>query len=173
MTAFLTYITIIGSLLSSFQLNAAECAFCNQDKISKQKIYETKYFTVLVDYAPIQEGHLLIVAKRNIVHLQDLNDDEAVDYNHIVKKVYSFFKEIIGTEDYIVLEKNGKSAGQTVPHLHIHMIPIKHSGSLMLGQLGVLYKIVFGAKALSQEEVANKVRGYSSFFQADQKKQLR
>lgn len=164
---FLASLITIGSQFSLAANEAArdvQCAFCNPEIIAKQKIYETKNFYLLVDYAPLQEGHLLLVAKRSIVHLHELNDDEAVDMNRLVKKIHAFFKDVLKTEDYIELVKNGKPAGQAVPHLHIHLIPIKYTGSLVWGQINTLYKIVFGSRGMSQTEIASKVQEYSPYF---------
>ncbi len=143
---------------------AHPCIFCKQEVIERQQVWENRSFRILADYSPIREGHLLVMPKRDVRRIDELDDNESVDMMQAVKKAASFFKDVIGTEDYIMLQKNGRAAGQTVDHAHIHLIPIQHSWSNMLGQIQVLFKIIFGSRSIGMEELAKRVDSYKTYF---------
>ncbi len=105
-----------------------KCLFC---RVQKEKIKEieseNEYFYSTKDSYPVTPLHTLIVPKRCIRSFFDLNSEEiAVLYDFISdtrNRLISLDKEItafnIGIND-------GKDAGQSIPHLHFHLIPRRH-----------------------------------------------
>lgn len=120
------------------------CAFCDKQIIANQKIWGNDSFDVLVDNRPTVEGHLLIVSKRgDAIKVEDLTNKENTDLLDARKKTVELFKKVFKTDNYIELTKSGKPAGQTVKHLHVHMMPIQFTKHVWIGQLKVLFKIAF------------------------------
>jgi histidine triad (HIT) family protein len=94
-------------------------------EISCQKIYEDDRIIAFMELHPINEGHVLVVPKRQIDHIWDLNDK---DYDYlwkIVKKIGNHMREVIKSPRVGVIVE-----GFGVPHVHIHLIPIYQGNDL-------------------------------------------
>ena len=99
-----------------------QCIFCNK---SKQKIiYSSDLFFVVRDSYPVTKLHTLIIPHRHVSNFFDLNDNEFNDLNKILKKqrqsLLDLDKEITG---FNIGVNAGTDAGQTIMHVHIHLIP--------------------------------------------------
>ena len=99
-----------------------QCIFCNK---SKQKIiYSSDLFFVVRDSYPVTKLHTLIIPHRHVSSFFDLNDNEFNDLNKILKKqrqsLLDLDKEITG---FNIGVNAGADAGQTIMHVHIHLIP--------------------------------------------------
>tara|TARA_B100001123_G_C14920903_1_gene871720 strand:- start:82 stop:459 length:378 start_codon:yes stop_codon:yes gene_type:complete len=99
-----------------------QCIFCNK---SKQKIiHSTELFFVVRDSYPVTKLHTLIIPNRHVSNFFDLNDNELNDLNKILKKqrqsLLDLDKEITG---FNIGVNAGVDAGQTIMHVHIHLIP--------------------------------------------------
>ena len=99
-----------------------QCIFCNK---SKQKIiYSSELFFVVRDSYPVTKHHTLIIPHRHVSSFFDLNDNEFNDLNKILKKqrqsLLDLDKEITG---FNIGVNAGADAGQTIMHVHIHLIP--------------------------------------------------
>lgn len=113
---------VVFLIFFSFTLSGA-CPFCNQQIIDKQLITETKLSLVLYCLTPATAGNVLIIPKRHMTRLEELKEEELTDMYRLVQKVQAVFKECYGLSDYLVVQKNGKNAGQSVDHIHIHVMP--------------------------------------------------
>lgn len=117
---------LAGILLFSFSSEKADtkqCSFCNPDIISKQKFYEDDLIIALYTHKPVFPGHCLIIPKRHVERFELLSDAELGQIHRVIKKVNRAVESVFGTSAYLLLQKNGKEVGQTVPHLHFHYIP--------------------------------------------------
>lgn len=108
---------------TGFSVTSGICPFCNSDVIERQSVAKTDLSAVLYCLTPLAEGHLLIVPNRHITRFEELTDEEMVDLYHLIQKVQEVYKQYYGITDYLVLQKNGRHAGQTVDHVHIHTHP--------------------------------------------------
>lgn len=102
----------------------ASCHFCNPSILEKQLVFENQYLMVIHDRAPISRGHLLIIPKRHIVKAHELSQEEWGEFRSILPQVVSIFEKVYHTDQYLIMERNGPFAGQTVNHVHFHIIPI-------------------------------------------------
>lgn len=100
-----------------------DCPFCNSAIIEKQYITETEHLYALYCLTPATKGHLLIIPKRHIIRLEELSSGEMSELSELTQQFAPVFKELYGVDDYLVLQKNGKNAGQQVPHIHFHLVP--------------------------------------------------
>lgn len=146
------------------QVKERPCAFCDKEVINRQCVLEDRDFYLLADYAPIMPGHLLVVAKRNVERFEELTDLEFVQYGRLVQRVKVAFHDVFEADDYIILQKNGKSAGQTVPHMHVHLIPTKAAYSRIVGEVKTLFRIVFGARSGNDEALKKTVEQFRAHF---------
>jgi diadenosine tetraphosphate (Ap4A) HIT family hydrolase len=106
------------------------CPFEDPKVIAKQQYAETSLTRVLLNYRPLAEGHTLILPKRHVSRLEELTPEESQDIFTTVKKVQNVFKKVYGADDYVLIVQNGANAGQTVFHVHFHMIPRKEYSAL-------------------------------------------
>lgn len=114
---------VLSASISAFS-ETRPCPFCREEVHKTQQVFETAYFRVILDYAPIVKGHLLIVPKRHVMKADQLVKEEWDTLGFLIPKVVRVFHEAFSADQYIILEKNGPLAGQTVPHVHFHLVPI-------------------------------------------------
>ncbi len=72
---------------------------------------------------PQADGHTLVIPKFAAETLLDIPADELIHTMTTVQKVMSALKSTLGAEGVVLMQLNGTAAGQTVPHLHFHLIP--------------------------------------------------
>ncbi|MFV0342084.1 MAG: HIT family protein [Anaerocolumna sp.] len=101
------------------------CIFCSiiGKEISSTTIYEDEWVKAIMDISPANKGHVIIISKKHCENIFDL-DEEATEKIFItVKKIAVILKEELQCDGINILQNNGKAAGQTVFHFHIHIIP--------------------------------------------------
>ena len=103
------------------------CVFCKivAGEIPSMKVYEDEHTLVFMDIAGDVDGHMLAVPKKHVKNILDCDLDTL---NHVmvaVKRVANHCVINGGYEGVNLLNASDESAGQSVPHFHIHMIPRK------------------------------------------------
>lgn len=160
-----TFLSLLIFLLWISPLAAdAPCAFCNPDVIKKQAVLESANFWVLTDYAPITYGHLLIVPKKHVVRLDEMDPNLGNELLALHKKVSDAFEALFHTRQSTIIEKNGKAAGQSVPHVHFHVFPMHEAKWPFWVHLKVFYRILFGSHPVSEKEQAQVVALFREYF---------
>ncbi|PHV70038.1 HIT family protein [Sporanaerobium hydrogeniformans] len=101
------------------------CIFCKiiKGEIPSFTIYEDIYFKAILDRAPANLGHTLILPKKHAQDIFDLPEEEAQKLYPLVKKLAIQIKEAVGAEGINIVQNNGEAAGQSVGHFHIHIVP--------------------------------------------------
>ena len=99
------------------------CAFCQSDVLEKQKFFENDLVIALYTHKPIFPGHCLIIPKRHVQRFEELSQAEVMQMMEVIKKVHQAVQCTFHTSSYLLLQKNGREVGQTVPHVHFHYIP--------------------------------------------------
>ena len=102
-----------------------DCVFCKivNGDIPSLKVYEDEDTTVFMDLAKDVDGHMVAIPKR---HIKNILDCDIETLNHListVKKVANYCVDECGYEGVNLLNASDESAGQSVPHFHIHIIP--------------------------------------------------
>ena len=99
-----------------------DCIFCNLEASRIEG--ENKLFLVIKDLYPVTEGHTLIIPKRHVPSFFELTSEEQASFLEMLhaqkQKLASMDETITG---FNVGINDGKDAGQTVMHCHIHLIP--------------------------------------------------
>lgn len=102
----------------------APCIFCKSE-ISGKSFYATVQFSAFYNIAPILPGHSLVIPNKHYESLFELSDDELSKMIVFARKVTSVLKTVFNCDGFDWTIQDGVSAGQTVPHLHLHIIPRK------------------------------------------------
>ena len=103
----------------------SDCIFCKiaQGEIPSKTIYEDEKFRVILDLAPVTKGHALILPKKHAINLFELSDETAAEAIVLAKKIAGKMREKLKCDGLNLLQNNGETAGQTIHHFHIHVIP--------------------------------------------------
>ena len=101
------------------------CIFCKiaNGEIPSATVFEDEDFRVILDLGPASKGHALILPKQ---HFKDLCEAECSTMAKILPlagRVGQGMKKELGASGFNVVQNNGVSAGQTVFHFHMHLIP--------------------------------------------------
>ena len=87
------------------------------------KVYEDDRVLAFMDIMPQAEGHTLVIPKSPAVTLLDLDPAEAAYTIQIVQNVAKAMEKALDAKGIVLMQLSGTSAGQTVPHVHFHLIP--------------------------------------------------
>lgn len=101
------------------------CIFCKlaNGKIPTNSIYEDEDFNVIMDADPASRGHCIILPKTHAANLYELPEEYCEKIFSVAKKCGSVLRDTLHCDGLNVLQNNGETAGQTVFHLHVHLLP--------------------------------------------------
>ncbi len=97
--------------------------------LNKKKIIENENAFAIYDEFPVSKGHVLVIPKRVVAEIFDLNDEEYSSCFNLVKDVKKILEEEFKPDGFNIGINNGEKAGQTIFHAHIHVIP-RYSGDV-------------------------------------------
>ena len=99
------------------------CIFCKivSGEIPKDFIYKDENFLAFLDIKPVSDGHLIIIPKKHVVWMQEVDDETISGIFKLTKKLMLALKKGLPC-DYI----QESVVGNEVPHFHIHLIPRHH-----------------------------------------------
>ena len=112
-----------------------DCIFCKiaAGEIPSATLYEDDDFRVILDLGPASKGHALIIPKEHYRNLYDIADETAAKAIILAKKMVNKMKDVLGCDGYNIVQNNEETAGQTVFHFHMHMIPRYKGDNVGLG----------------------------------------
>ena len=132
-----------------------DCIFCKiaNGEIPSATVYETPECRVILDLAPANQGHALILTKEHYDNIYQLDEETAGKVFSLATHVAKAVQEETGCEGLNIVQNNGEVAGQTVHHFHMHVIPRYERGPAIVGWTP--------GKASPEElaEVADKIKG--------------
>lgn len=102
-----------------------DCIFCKlaQGEIPTDVVYQDEEIFVFNDQNPQAPVHLLAIPKQHIASLNEVDEEQAQLIGRLLHKVKSLASEQGFSEDgYRVVNNCGDDGGQTVPHLHFHVL---------------------------------------------------
>jgi len=112
------------------------------------KLYEDDQVLAFMDIMPQADGHALVIPKTPAVTLLDLPPEAAAYTIQIVQKIAKAMETALNLDGIVLMQLSGAAAGQTVPHVHFHLIPTNvHQLGKHAAQLGDQDKI----KALAEK----------------------
>jgi len=99
-------------------------------EIPCHKLYEDDDTLAFLDIMPRSEGHTLVITKEKARDLFDARPETLAKLMAVVKKLAPQIRDAVGAEGVLIQQFNGAAAGQTVFHLHIHIVPRKEGEPL-------------------------------------------
>ena len=101
------------------------CIFCKiaNGEIPSRTVLENEKFRVILDLGPATKGHALVLPKEHFADLFEIPADWAKDAMETAKEAAALIKDKLHADGLNIVQNNGVTAGQTVPHFHIHIIP--------------------------------------------------
>ena len=110
------------------------CIFCKiaNGEIPSATLYEDEDFRVILDLGPASKGHALILPKQHFKDLCEADPSLTAKILPLAGKIGKAMKTELGASGFNVVQNNGASAGQTVFHLHVHVIPRYEDGPVMV-----------------------------------------
>lgn len=99
-------------------------------EIPCHKIYEDEDTLAFLDIMPRTEGHALVITKETARDLFDVSPKALAKLMAVVQKLALKIKDAVGADGVLIQQFNGAAAGQTVFHLHVHIIPRKEGEAL-------------------------------------------
>lgn len=101
------------------------CIFCAiaAGEIPSFKLYEDDLVLAYLDINPFTRGHALVIPKAHSEGLLDTDEQTLGEVIARVKKVAAHLKAALPCDGFNILQNNGEAAGQTVRHLHFHIVP--------------------------------------------------
>lgn len=99
------------------------CIFCKiiKGEIPSMTIYEDDVVKVFLDINPTTNGDTLIVPKKHIENMLDLDDETLSHIHKISKEIYNVLKEKLNIDGLTLVQNN--FYGQEIKHYHVHLIP--------------------------------------------------
>ena len=101
-----------------------------EGKIPSRKVFENERILAIEDIHPVAPIHILIMPKKEIANLQSLEPEDVFLIGEIIEVAQKIAEEKGIEEGYRLLTNNGADAGQTIFHLHFHLI-----GGRVLGKM--------------------------------------
>lgn len=99
----------------------SECIFCRID--ASRIIFQSQLVYAIRDAYPISPGHTLIIPRRHIGSFFEVNTNEQTEILDALRSTRTEILQTLMPSGFNIGINDGESAGQTVPHLHIHLIP--------------------------------------------------
>ncbi len=101
-----------------------DCLFCKfvDNTFQTEKVFENDDFIIIKDIAPMAKNHFLAIPKKHFKLLSEMTDGDADTLARIFKTIPTL-QNLLGLEGgYRLVINQGDDAGQSVPHLHIHIL---------------------------------------------------
>lgn len=110
----------------------SDCVFCKivAGQIPSTRVYEDEHTLAFLDIGHVNPGHTLVAVKKHAANVFELEEAQAEAIGRATVRISRALKKAFGAEGLSVYQANGKPAGQTVFHYHVHLLP-RHSGDGM------------------------------------------
>ena len=104
---------------------SVNCVFCEilAGDVPASFVYEDELTAAFLDIRPITKGHAVVVPRRHRLRLEDVDEREGVAMWNAAQKIAKAAQKALHASGANLLLADGKSAGQEVAHLHLHVIP--------------------------------------------------
>ena len=110
----------------------SDCVFCKivAGQIPSTRVFEDEHTLAFMDLGQVNPGHVLVAVKKHAENLYALDDIQAAAVARACTRVARAIRDAFKPEGMSVYQANGKPAGQTVFHYHVHLLP-RHAGDGM------------------------------------------
>jgi len=103
----------------------SDCVFCRivAGQIPSTRVHEDEHTLAFMDLGQVNPGHVLVTVKKHAANLYELDDMQAAAVARASTRVARAIREAFAPAGLSVYQANGKAAGQTVFHYHVHLLP--------------------------------------------------
>jgi histidine triad (HIT) family protein len=141
---------------------SAVCPFCSiaSGKATASIVYEDAAIIAFMDLNPANVGHTLVVPKEHWENIYEIPEKVLAEVAAVVKRVSGAVKKTVGAGGISVLQLNGRAAGQSVMHFHVHVIP-RFIGDPLSKAIGAMVGGHHGVEKPERrdlDEIAQKIR---------------
>jgi ATP adenylyltransferase len=112
----------VGNQGMSEEVAQGICPFCDLIQNS-QPVAELGTFVAKYDKYPVSKGHTLLIPKRHVETFFALNEDEVKDFFNLLLEIQQMIEREFVPDGFNIGVNVGAAAGQTIAHLHVHVIP--------------------------------------------------
>ena len=103
----------------------SDCVFCKivAGQIPSTRVFEDEHTVAFMDLGQVNPGHVLVAVKKHADNLYALDDAQAAAVARTSTRVARAIRDAFAPAGLSVYQANGKAAGQTVFHYHVHLLP--------------------------------------------------
>lgn len=133
------------------------CIFCKiaQEEIPAHVVYTDENIVAFLDSSPRAPGHTMVISRHHAATLFELPDREVASLFVGAKKVAGIIKEVLKPDGFTMGINHGAVSGQTVQHLHFHILPRWHNDG---GK--AIHSVIDNPPTESLDQIALKIKGY-------------
>ncbi len=91
------------------------------------RVYEDEHVFAFMDAGQVNDGHVIVATRRPVATLMDASDDEAAALMRAARRIAIAVERAFRPAGVTLLQANREAGWQTVPHLHLHVLP-RHEG---------------------------------------------
>ena len=104
---------------------AENCIFCSvlAGEMPAEVVQEEEHTVAFMDIAPWTRGHAVVIPRRHVANLYEIEDDELARVNAAGRRLALRMRDNLGVDGVNLLNSTGSAAWQTVFHFHLHVIP--------------------------------------------------
>lgn len=130
------------------------CSFCEDENLASRIIYKDELVMAFPSTASIVAGHTLVCPVRHVEKVDDLSENELKDIKDFIVKLKNALKKCMDAEGFNIAWNEGEKAGQSVSHLHIHVLPRKNgdTGIYEYEPRKFLYRTDFESRKMPNEK---------------------
>ncbi len=101
------------------------CIFCRivAGEIPAEIVAKDEHTVAFLDIAPLADGHTVVVPRRHVATIEDMPSTEAVALFGAVQRLAGPVRSAVGADGSTIGINNGAATGQTIPHVHVHIVP--------------------------------------------------
>lgn len=101
------------------------CLFCRivLGEVPAHKIFETEEVIAFLDIHPVQPGHVLVIPKEHAATFLDMSEQSIVFCMKAAQHLARALIQVTNADGFNIVQNNGKAGGQTIDHVHIHLVP--------------------------------------------------
>jgi ATP adenylyltransferase len=147
-----------------------ECIFCavrdNDERVETLKVYEDKICFIVLNLYPYNPAHLLIVTQRHITKFLELTKEEMLHITRVIQGVQLLIDHLYNPKGYNIGLNQGRDAGGSIDHLHVHIVPRYGSELGFIDIVGKTRVLPEGLEAV-KKKIEKSIRNFlnNSFFE--------
>jgi histidine triad (HIT) family protein len=103
-----------------------------RDELPSERIYEDARTLAFMDLMPQSDGHVLVITREPAETLFDLSPEGAAACMQVTQRIAAAVMRAFDVPGIMIAQLNGAAAGQTVPHVHFHVIPRRPAEALRM-----------------------------------------